>query len=66
MSAAGNEISGGIFAPNGTVQFNGGSTTTDNFVEGWAVDFIGGSFNGSGPTNGGTTGSTPGSDSLTQ
>ncbi len=66
MSAAGNEITGGIFAPNGTVQFNGGSTATDNFVEGQAVDFIGGSFTGSGPTNGGTTGTTPGSDSLTQ
>ncbi len=65
-ASASNQIDGGMFAPNGTVQFNGGSSTTDNFIEGQTVDLIGGSFNGTGPANGQSSGSTPGSDSLIQ
>jgi Flp pilus assembly protein TadG len=65
MSAANQNITGAIFAPNGTIEFNGASSTTDDFLEAQDIDFVGGSVTGDGPTTvtGGT--GTPGSDSLT-
>jgi Flp pilus assembly protein TadG len=57
MSAAGNGLTGPIFSPNGTVQFNGAGSTA-NFLEGQDVTLVGGSFSGDGPTvpSGGTSG----------
>ncbi len=52
MTAADNQLTGAIYAPNGTVQFNGAGSTA-NFLEGKDVDLIGGTFNGSGPSGGG-------------
>ena len=66
MTGGNQTINGAIFAPNGWIQFNGGSSTSDNFLEGQYIDFIGGSNNilGDGPTSlGGSSGS--GGDSLT-
>jgi Flp pilus assembly protein TadG len=68
MTASGNEINGAIFAPNGWIEFNGGNTTTDNFLEAQDIYFNGGTNNilGEGPTSVTGGASTPGSDSLTQ
>ena len=66
MQASGNQINGDIFAPNGTIQFNGAGSTL-NFLEGQAVDFIGGSVTGDGPSYaGGGTNPTSGTDQLLQ
>lgn len=61
-------ITGSIFAPNGMLQFNGGSTTTNNFLEAQDVDFIGGSQKilGTGPPSGNGGPPTPGTDTLAQ
>jgi Flp pilus assembly protein TadG len=65
MTAAGSVVNGAIFAPNGTIAFNGGSGTA-NFLESQDVNLVGGSFTGSGPLVSGGSGSSSGSDSLTQ
>jgi hypothetical protein len=67
MSGGGQTINGSLFAPKGTIQFNGAGTTTDNFLEGQDIDFIGGSQSilGTGPTGSSVSAST-GTDWLTQ
>jgi len=67
VTGGGQKINGSIFAPNGWIQFNGAGGTTDDFLEGQYIDFIGGSQDilGDGPTSV-TGGSSGGSDSLTQ
>lgn len=65
MTASSSQVSGAIFAPNGTIQFNGAGSTA-NFLESKDVNLIGGTFTGNGPLlSGGGSGSTSGSDSLT-
>src|SRR5579875_1464370 len=65
MTGGSQTINGSVFAPNGWIQFNGAGTTTENFLEGQGIDFIGGnqSIVGTGPTNIGGP-SSPGTDSL--
>ncbi len=64
VPAQNQDLTGALFAPNGTVEFNGAGST-DNFVEGKDVYLRGGSFTGDGPSDSGSTSYTPGSDSLT-
>ncbi|MGH2860274.1 MAG: hypothetical protein ACRDLT_02070, partial [Solirubrobacteraceae bacterium] len=68
MTAYGNTINGAIFAPNGWIEFNGGGTTTDNFLESQYIYFDGGSNHiiGSGPTSLTGPSNNPGTDALTQ
>jgi hypothetical protein len=56
MSAGSNELTGAIFSPNGTIKFNGASSTA-NFLESKDVNLVGGSFSGDGPSDSGTVGS---------
>lgn len=64
MTAAASEVNGGMFAPNGTVEFNGDGSTA-NFVEALDVNMIGKGFTGNGPQDGsGLTGAS--TESLIQ
>lgn len=54
MTAAGSEVNGAIFAPTGTIEFNGDGSTS-NFLEGLDVNLVGGGFTGNGPADAGTT-----------
>ncbi len=57
---------GDIFAPTGTIVFNGAGSTL-NFLEAQAIDFVGGSVTGDGPNYAGSgTVTGPGTDQLTQ
>ena len=58
-------LNGAIFAPMGTIQFNGAGST-ENFLEAQQVIFTGGSFSGIGPIPAGSGGGTQGSDTLIQ
>jgi hypothetical protein len=49
-------VNGAMFAPNGTIQFNG-SGGTANFLESKDVTVLGGNFTGNGPLDSGTGGS---------
>jgi hypothetical protein len=64
MTAQGSEVNGAIFAPNGTIQFNGDGGTA-NFLEGNDVVLTGQGFTGNGPSDG-AGGSSGSSDSLIQ
>ncbi len=67
MTGGNETVNGAIFAPNGWIEFNGGSSTTDNFLEAQGIYFDGGSnmILGDGPTSlSGNSGG--GTDSLTQ
>jgi Flp pilus assembly protein TadG len=65
MTASSSQVSGAIFAPNGTIEFNGAGSTA-NFLESKDVNLLGGAFSGSGPLlSGGGSGSSSGSDALT-
>jgi Flp pilus assembly protein TadG len=65
MTASSSQVSGAIFAPNGTIEFNGAGSTA-NFLESKDVNLVGGAFTGDGPLDsGGGSGSSSGSDSLT-
>ena len=65
-TASGDQLSGDIFEPCGTIEFNGAGSSF-NFLEANAVYFDGGtqSFTGDGPSTGGG-GTTPGTDNLIQ
>ena len=52
-SGRGGLVSGGIFAPNGTIEFNGNGSTA-NFLESKDVDLVGGGFTGDGPVDTGS------------
>jgi hypothetical protein len=66
MTARGSVVNGDIFAPNGTIEFNGGGSTI-NFLEAQTVDFAGGSVTGDEPSySGGGTAPSPGTDQLLQ
>jgi Flp pilus assembly protein TadG len=66
MTAQSSVVNGDIFAPNGTIEFNGGGSTI-NFLEAQTVDFAGGSVTGDGPSySGGGTAPSPGTDQLLQ
>ena len=65
MVASGSGVNGGMFAPSGTIEFNGGSGTA-NFLEAKDVNLIGGSFTGDGPTTGTVSSSATGSSALLQ
>ncbi|HWF74430.1 MAG TPA: hypothetical protein VG186_13865, partial [Solirubrobacteraceae bacterium] len=65
MTASGSVVDGDIFAPNGTIEFNGAGGTA-NFLESKDVNLVGGTFSGDGPqVTGGGSGTTTGSDTLT-
>jgi Flp pilus assembly protein TadG len=64
MVASGSGVNGAMFAPNGTIEFNGAGGTS-NFLESKDVNLVGGSFTGNGPLDTGTTGSSA-SDALLQ
>jgi Flp pilus assembly protein TadG len=65
MTASGSVINGDVFAPNGTIEFNGAGGTA-NFLESKDVNLVGGTFSGDGPqVTGGGSGTTTGSDTLT-
>jgi hypothetical protein len=66
MTAANSQINGDVFAPNGTIKFNGAGQTL-NFLEAQAIDFVGGSVTGDGPNyvGGGATAG-PATDQLLQ
>jgi Flp pilus assembly protein TadG len=68
MTGGSQTVNGSIFAPNGWIEFNGGSSTTTNFLEAQTIYFNGGSNHiiGSGPTSLSGGGVTAGADSLTQ
>ena len=65
MVASGSGVNGGMFAPNGTIEVNGGSGTA-NFLESKDVNLVGGSFTGDGPTTGTVVSSSAGSSALLQ
>jgi Flp pilus assembly protein TadG len=65
MVAANSGINGGIFAPNGTINFNGAGGTA-NFLESKDVNLTGGGFTGNGPLDSGSGGSSSGSTTLLQ
>ncbi len=65
MTASGSGVSGGIFAPNGTIEFNGNGSTA-NFLESKDVTLVGGGFTGDGPLDSGGGGSSPGTEALIQ
>jgi Flp pilus assembly protein TadG len=54
MTAAGSGVNGAMFAPAGTIEFNG-SGSTSNFLESQDVNLVGGNFTGNGPSDAGTT-----------
>lgn len=51
MTASGSEVNGGLFSPNGTIEFNGDGSTA-NFLEAQDVNLVGQGFTGSGPSDG--------------
>lgn len=67
MDGGNEQVTGAIFAPTGTIEFDGGgSGATDGFLEAQDIYFDGGSsIIGDGPTSISGGPSTPGSDSLT-
>jgi Flp pilus assembly protein TadG len=59
----GSYFDGDLFAPNGTITFNGGGDTT-SFLEGKDVVYSGGGLTGDGPSTSGSILGSPGSQSL--
>jgi Flp pilus assembly protein TadG len=62
-AGSGGTFLGDMFAPNGTIKFDGGGNTT-TFLEGYDVNYAGGGDIGDGPSDTGTGGSSSGSASL--
>jgi Flp pilus assembly protein TadG len=63
-SSGGGNLTGDLFAPNGTIDIGGGSSTS--FLEGQDVNWSGGGITGDGPNSSGTGTTTGATSSLIQ